>query len=179
MQADVEQVNKRERALHRICPQPESGPPGHDPSRPFGQLRHVLRSGLFRRSACTAKDHPAASNDAVPSNSPRRRSHQTVGLIWSAMAKVFDVIVVGVAPPRPKRATMPKPRSKPWRPAPNQMASGKPGAVQPGAVHEPPGELPYRAASPAPDLFGSFQPMQLLARLARSEWYGCIDDSLS
>jgi putative transposase len=33
-------------------------------------------------------------------------------------------------PPRPKRVTMPRPRCKPWLPNPNQMASGKPGAVQ-------------------------------------------------
>ncbi len=35
-----------------------------------------------------------------------------------------------IPPPRQKRATMPKPRRKPWPPNPTQMASGKPGAVQ-------------------------------------------------
>ena len=46
-----------------------------------------------------------------------------------------------IPPPRPKRVTMPKPTSAPWRRDSNQTASGKPGAV-----HGVSGDLPRRCA---------------------------------
>lgn len=66
----------------------------------------------------------ARGGRSKPSSSPP--SHGWIGSITVGYSNRSATCL----PLKPKRATMPKPRCKPWLHDPNQIASGKPGAVQ-------------------------------------------------